>query len=77
MLTSINFLEETAMKISVDYHRCEGHGLCSEQAPTMFRLDNDAELTYRYEGTNIPDDLVAAARSAVDSCPVAALRETA
>lgn len=62
------------MKISVDYPRCEGHGLCAEQAPDVFSLDDDAELTYRFEGLEVPDDLEAAARAAVNSCPVAALR---
>ncbi|UGT67885.1 ferredoxin [Nocardia gipuzkoensis] len=63
------------MKISVDYTRCEGHGLCAEQAPTLFSLDDDAELTYQYEGTDVPDEHIAAARAAVNSCPIAALRE--
>ncbi|MGW2524393.1 ferredoxin [Streptomyces sp. NPDC001617] len=62
------------MKISVDYERCEGHGLCAEQAPALFSLDDDAELTYHFEGSEVPDRHVAAARSAVNACPVAALR---
>ncbi|MBF6166965.1 ferredoxin [Streptomyces gardneri] len=62
------------MMISVDYPRCEGHGLCAEQAPAVFSLD-DAELIYRFEGTDVPDEYVTVARAAVDSCPVAALRE--
>ncbi|MEU1545751.1 ferredoxin [Nocardia sp. NPDC005745] len=63
------------MKISVDYTRCEGHGLCAEQAPAVFSLDDDAELTYRFEGADVPDEHVALVRAAADSCPVAALRE--
>ncbi|MEU2038799.1 ferredoxin [Nocardia niwae] len=63
------------MKISVDYPRCEGHGLCAEQAPAVFSLDDDAELTYRFEGADVPDEYVAVTRAAVNSCPVAALRE--
>lgn len=63
------------MKISVDYHRCEGHGLCTEQAPAVFSLDDDAELIYRFEGADVPDEYVTVARAAVNSCPVAALRE--
>ncbi|WP_433522676.1 ferredoxin [Nocardia pseudovaccinii] len=63
------------MKISVDYPRCEGHGLCAAQAPEVFSLDGDAELIYRFDGAEVPVDLVTAARTAVDSCPVAALRE--
>ncbi|WP_063043131.1 ferredoxin [Nocardia pseudovaccinii] len=63
------------MKISVDYPRCEGHGLCAAQAPEVFSLDDNAELIYRFDGAEVPGDLVTAARTAVDSCPVAALRE--
>lgn len=63
------------MKIDVDYDRCEGHGLCAEQAPALFSLDDEAELTYRAEGSEVPADQAAQARAAIASCPVAALRE--
>ncbi|MGK8486850.1 ferredoxin [Nocardia asiatica] len=29
-------------KITIDYDRCEGHGLCAEQAPAVFSLDDNA-----------------------------------
>jgi len=64
------------MKIHVDYDRCEGHGLCADQAPSLFSLDDDAELTYHAEGAALPPDLHLPARSAIAACPVAALRET-
>ncbi|MBG6096886.1 ferredoxin [Nocardioides luteus] len=63
------------MKIDVDYDRCEGHGLCAEQAPNLFSLDDDAELTYHAEGAEVGSDELAQARAAIASCPVAALRE--
>ena len=63
------------MLIHVDYDRCEGHGLCAEQAPALFSLDDDAELTYHAEGADVPPDLHTSARSAIAACPVAALRE--
>ena len=62
------------MKVFVDYDRCEGHGLCTEQAPRLFGLDDDAELTFAHEGTEVPAEHVEAARAAIDACPVAALR---
>ncbi|WP_405728791.1 ferredoxin [Streptomyces sp. NBC_00028] len=62
------------MKISVDYPRCEGHGLCADQAPDTFSLDEDAELTYHFEGREVPDEHQLDARAAVNACPVAALR---
>jgi ferredoxin len=65
------------MKISVDHDRCEGHGLCAEQAPAVFDLDDDAQVVYRFDGGTVPADQVAAARAGVNSCPVAAPRELA
>ncbi|WP_405729067.1 ferredoxin [Streptomyces sp. NBC_00028] len=62
------------MKISVDYARCEGHGMCADQAPLLFSLDEDAELTYHFDGADVPDEHQPAARAAVNACPVAALR---
>ncbi|MFF0456415.1 ferredoxin [Nocardia africana] len=63
------------MRISVDRSRCEGHGLCAQQAPAVFSLDDNAEPNHRFEGTGIPAEHLPAARAAIDSCPVAALRE--
>lgn len=63
------------MKIHVDHNRCEGHGLCAEQAPAIFALDDEGELIDRSQGADIAADQVAAARAAIGSCPVAALRE--
>ncbi|MET7451612.1 ferredoxin [Streptomyces sp. NPDC005574] len=62
------------MRISVDHARCEGHGLCANQAPHVFGLDDDAEPTYRFDGADVPDEHQSAARTAVNVCPVAALR---
>ncbi|AMY20269.1 ferredoxin [Rhodococcus kroppenstedtii] len=61
------------MRIDVDYDRCEGHGLCEDQAPEVFRLDDAGDLHLQHE--EIPADQVAAVQSAVAACPVAALRE--
>lgn len=61
------------MKISADRARCEGHGVCVNQAPTLLDLDDD-DIVIVLD----PDrDLTAAeegqAEVAVASCPVAAL----
>ena len=63
------------MQISVDYDRCEGHGLCAEQAPAVFDLDDDAVVVYHFDGAAVPPEQIDAARAAIASCPVAALRE--
>jgi ferredoxin len=65
------------MKVSVDHERCEGHGLCADRVPDVFSLDDDTRLTYRFEGSEVPEDLTAEVRAAVNACPVAALRALA
>ncbi|MEC3953943.1 ferredoxin [Nocardia sp. CDC153] len=62
------------MRISVDRSRCEGHGLCTQQAPAVFSLDDNAELNHRFEDTDIPAEHLPAAQAGIGSCPVAALR---
>jgi len=62
------------MRVTVDHDRCEGHGLCTQAAPTVFSFDGEGDLAIAYADTDLPDDLVTAAREAVDVCPVAALR---
>ncbi|MEZ0365152.1 ferredoxin [Mycobacterium sp. pUA109] len=63
------------MKIGIDRNRCEGHGLCVEQAPALFTTDEEGELINHHDGQNLPNHLVGAARGALSACPVAALRE--
>ncbi len=62
------------MRIDVDYKRCEGHGLCEEQAPEVFELDDEGELIYRFEDQDIPEDLTRTAAKGAAACPVAALK---
>lgn len=64
------------MKILVDHDRCEGHGLCTGQAPAVFDLDDDARVVYRFEGGTVPPEHRVVARAAVNVCPVAALRSS-
>ncbi|KQP29212.1 ferredoxin [Aeromicrobium sp. Leaf272] len=62
------------MRIIADYDRCESHGLCVDQAPDVFDLDDEGDLVHHFDGTDLPSEQEAAGRRAVDSCPVAALR---
>ncbi|MFB8003084.1 ferredoxin [Nocardia sp. NPDC056000] len=62
------------MRITVDYNRCEGHGMCEERAGRLFRLDDDGNLHFDYENREVPEHDVADATAAVGVCPVAALR---
>jgi ferredoxin len=62
------------VKIDVDWAACEGHGICEEAAPAVFTLDDDGNLTHRFEGADIPAEHEEAARNAMRVCPVIALR---
>jgi ferredoxin len=62
------------VQISVDYARCEGHGLCEGQAPDVFELDDAGDLQYRFAGQDVPAELSAAAARGAATCPVAALK---
>lgn len=64
------------MKIHVDFDRCEGHGICVDQAASLFSLDDNGELVDQLGGADVPTELVANANAAVAGCPVAALRAT-
>lgn len=64
------------MKIHVDVERCEGHGICVDQAASLFQFDDAGDLVDRLRGADVPEDLLASARAAVAGCPVAALRAT-
>lgn len=65
--------ERTGMQISVNPDRCEGHGLCEEQAPEVFELDDDGYLINHYDGVDLPSELEKKAERAAGVCPVAAL----
>ncbi|OZM81329.1 ferredoxin [Pseudonocardia sp. MH-G8] len=62
------------MRITVDHDRCEGHGLCEEQAPEVYTLDDAGDVVHRFEGRDVPDELADAAERGATVCPVAALR---
>lgn len=59
-------------RIEFDQDRCEGHGLCEETAPEVYRLDDDGELELLVE--EVPAHLHAKADAGARVCPVAALR---
>lgn len=59
-------------RIVVDLGRCEGHGLCEQTAPEVFRLDDEGELHLTRDEVDAEHESVVAA--AVRVCPVAALK---
>jgi ferredoxin len=62
------------MKVNLDRDRCEGHGLCEEASPQLFRLDDEGELEVLQD--TVDGEMVQAARAAARVCPVAALSVT-
>jgi ferredoxin len=59
-------------RIVVDFDRCEGHGLCEQTAPDVFRLDDEGELHVTDE--EVDPERKSAVAAAVRVCPVAALK---
>jgi ferredoxin len=60
------------MKAEVERDRCEGHGVCEQAAPDVFRLDDGGSLVILQE--DVPAELEGRVEAAVRACPVAALR---
>ena len=60
------------MRIVADPERCEGHGLCADDAPEGYELDDEAIVVLRHEV--VPPDLERKAEAGARVCPVAALR---
>jgi ferredoxin len=62
------------MKIVADRGRCEGHGVCVNQAPQLLDLDDDDIVVVLDAGEELEEEHLAQARVAAESCPVAALK---
>jgi len=62
------------MRIVADTARCEGHGVCVNQAPGLLDLDDDDMVVVLETGTDFDTAALSDAQRAVESCPVAALR---
>lgn len=60
------------MKISVDFERCEAHGMCEASVPEFFTVDDGGFSSIGADKPVPPgqDDRV---RMGAESCPVAAL----
>ena len=59
------------MKIVVDRDLCQGHAACEGEAPEVFSVSKQGELTILQ--SEPPADLEAAVRLAVKYCPTHAL----
>lgn len=59
------------MRVTADFDKCQGCGLCEAAAPEVFGLDDNGYLTV-LEG-EVPAGLEDAVRGAVANCPTEAL----
>ncbi|EHR59181.1 ferredoxin [Saccharomonospora cyanea] len=59
------------MRITIDYERCEGHGLCALTAPGVFQLDDQGLTRYVAKPADSERDNV---MQAIQDCPVQAIR---
>ncbi len=60
------------MKVVVDYDLCEANAICMQQAPEIFRVEEDDTLTVLLE--EVPSELQEKAREAERLCPRQAIR---
>ncbi|WP_239083768.1 NADH-quinone oxidoreductase subunit NuoF family protein [Asanoa ishikariensis] len=65
---------DTSTKLSVDWSRCDGHGLCAHVLPELVRLDGNGFPALPQ--SPVPVWLQGQARRAVRMCPALALRLT-
>ncbi|MGB8211418.1 MAG: ferredoxin [Mycobacterium sp.] len=60
------------MKVSVDFAKCTGLGICESMAPDIFEVDDDGKLLLLR--ADITDDELQSVEEAVTGCPTQALR---
>lgn len=60
------------MKVVVDYDLCEANAICMQQAPEIFRVEEDDTLTVLLE--EVPGDLQDKARESERLCPRQAIK---
>ncbi len=56
------------MRVTVDSERCQGHSRCALLAPELFTVDDYGQASVVGDG-EVPEELLAKARLAVDNCP--------
>ena len=60
------------MKVIVDKDTCTGCGLCVDECPDVFEMDEDEGVAV-VKVTEVPSDLEECAKDAADGCPVEAI----
>ncbi len=59
------------IKVHIDTNLCQSHGECVGIAPDLFQLDDDDFIHWQEE---VDDSRRAELESAVDTCPMTAIR---
>jgi ferredoxin len=60
------------MKVTVDFTKCTGLGICESMAPNIFEVDDDGKLVVLKD--DVTDDELQSVEEAVAGCPTEALR---
>ncbi len=60
-------LDELSMRIKIDYDLCEGNARCMDQAPTVFKVDDEDNLHVLIEEPG--EELREAVDNAAAICP--------
>ncbi|HEB29517.1 MAG TPA: ferredoxin [Spirochaetes bacterium] len=61
------------MKVSVDPDECTACGLCSDDVPDVFALDDDDEVVKVLQ-SDVPADLEDEVKQAAEDCPSEAIK---
>ena len=59
------------MRVAVDEDTCIGCGLCVEECPGIFEMDDDK---VRVKTGEVPEDIVDSFKGAAENCPVEAIQ---
>jgi ferredoxin len=59
------------MRVIVDEETCMGCGLCAETCPEVFEMNDDKA---KIKVDEVPEDVAATCKKAVENCPVEAIQ---
>jgi ferredoxin len=59
------------MRVTVDEDTCIGCGLCAEECPEVFEMNDDK---IRVKVDEVPEDVTESCKEAAENCPVEAIQ---